>query len=327
MYSPTNIQCKRQSLPAVSTVTADNFDEFSAADKVVAIAYVSSASDPLATEFATAADLHRDDFLFGQVTDEALIQAKGVTPPTVVVYRAFDEPVSNYPYPASETTAKDIADWIQDLAVPVIDEVSSENYAVYAQSSKPLAYLFLDPTAEDKEAQITAIKPIAAKYKSKMNFVWIDAIKFGDHAKALNLNEAKWPSFVIQDLEKQLKYPLDQSSEINPAVTEAWVEQYLDGSLVPALKSQPIPETQDESVFTLVGKQFDEVVFDDSKDVFVEFYATWYAPYFSVARRYTHARMSGADTASASSLPGTASVTTLPMSRTALSCRPFIFHV
>jgi len=55
------------------------------------------------------------------------------------------------------------------------------------------------------------------------------------------------------------------------------LELFHAGKLEPQLKSQPIPETQDESVFNLVGKQFDEIVFDDSKDVFVEFYATWYA--------------------------------------------------
>jgi len=54
-----------------------------------------------------------------------------------------------------------------------------------------------------------------------------------------------------------------------------WVEQYLAGNLQPQLKSQPIPETQDESVYTLVGKNFEDVVFDDSKDVFIEFYASW----------------------------------------------------
>lgn len=54
------------------------------------------------------------------------------------------------------------------------------------------------------------------------------------------------------------------------------LNEFLDGKLEPQLKSQPIPETQDEPVFELVGKQFEEVVFDDEKDVFVEFYATWY---------------------------------------------------
>lgn len=108
-----------------------------------------------------------------------------------------------------------------------------------------------------------------------MNFVWIDAVKFGDHGRALNLLETKWPSFVIQDLAKQLKYPLDQSKDVTPELASTWIEQYLDGKLEPSLKSEPIPEFQDESVYTVVGKTFDEIVFDDSKDVFIEFYATW----------------------------------------------------
>jgi protein disulfide-isomerase A1 len=108
-----------------------------------------------------------------------------------------------------------------------------------------------------------------------MNFVWIDAVKFGDHAKALNLGEAKWPAFVVQDLQKQLKYPLDQSKDFSAEDAGEWVEKYLLGELQPQLKSQPIPDTQDESVYTLVGKNFDDVVFDDAKDVFVEFYASW----------------------------------------------------
>jgi protein disulfide-isomerase A1 len=56
---------------------------------------------------------------------------------------------------------------------------------------------------------------------------------------------------------------------------EEMVESYIAGTLQPELKSKPIPETQDGPVFELVGKQFDEIVFDDSRDVFVEFYASW----------------------------------------------------
>jgi len=147
---------------------------------------------------------------------------------------------------------------------------------MYASSPKPLAYVFVDPSLEDKDTHIATVRPVATKYKPKMNFVWIDAVKFADHAKALNLVEAKWPSLVIQDIEKQLKYPLDQSKEFTTETVESWVKQYLDGELQPQLKSQPIPANQDEPVYVLVGKTFDEVVYDDSKDVFVEFYATWF---------------------------------------------------
>jgi protein disulfide-isomerase A1 len=265
----------KQSLPAVSEVTAENHDEFKKADKIVAIAYLSSPTDTAAAEFSGAAEAHRDDYLFGSTTDKDAIAAAGVTPPTIVVYRAFDEPKSEYPYPISSVTQKDLEEWIKELAIPVIDEVNGDNYALYAGNSKPLAYLFLDPTLEDKEAHIAALRPVADKFKSKMNFVWIDAIKFGDHAKALNLVETKWPAFVIQDLEKQLKYPYDQTQDVTAEGAGDWVEQYLDGKIQPQLKSQPIPETQDESVYTLVGKNFEDVVFDDNKDVFVEFYASW----------------------------------------------------
>ncbi|KAG1783287.1 thioredoxin-like protein [Suillus placidus] len=265
----------KQSLPAVSDVTASNLAEFQKADKLVVLAYVSSTTKAPAPEFSATADKLRDEFLFGITSDAAAIAAAGVTPPAIVVYRSFDEHVTEYPYPSSAATVPELEAWIQQLAIPILGEVNGETYALYATSPKPLAYLFLDPTDEKSEETIAVLKPVAAKYRSEINFVWIDATKFGEHAKALNLAEPKWPSFVIQKLEDQLKYPYDQNKPVEAEAISAMVGDYLAGKLLPKLKSQPIPESQNESVFTLVSEQFDEVVYDDSKDVFVEFYATW----------------------------------------------------
>lgn len=243
---------------------------------MVIVSYLSSTTDALAAEYSAVAETHRDDYLFGLSTDKDAFAAADITPPAVVVYRNFDEPAVTYPFPLADAKAADFEEWLKELSIPILDEVSGENYAIYASSSKPLAYLFVDPSSAQKDEHLATIKPVAAKYKSKMNFVWIDAVKFGDHAKALNLLEAKWPSFVIQDVVNQLKYPHDQAAEVTAESATQWVLNYLDGALEPALKSQPIPDKQDEPVFTLVGKQFEQVVFDDSKDVFVEFYAPWY---------------------------------------------------
>lgn len=76
-------------------------------------------------------------------------------------------------------------------------------------------------------------------------------------------------------MQKQLKYPYDQSQEVSTEAIEKYVERFLDGDVKPELKSEAIPETQDEPVYVLVGKEFDQVVYDDSKDVFLELYATW----------------------------------------------------
>ncbi|EIN10656.1 disulfide isomerase [Punctularia strigosozonata HHB-11173 SS5] len=265
----------KQALPAVSEVTAANHDDFKQADKIVAVLYVATPTDAPHAEFSATAEKHRDDYLFGISSDPAAIEAAGVTPPAIVLYRKFDEPSTVYPYPVPSTTVSDLEQWIKDLSIPVIDQVGAENYAVYAQSGKPLAYLFVDPTDPKLQEHIDLIRPIALEHKDKLNFVWIDAIRFGDHAKALNLAEPKWPSFVIQDLSQQLKYPHDQSSDITHDNIKNHVAQFVAGKLEPQLKSQPIPETQNEPVYEVVGKSFDQVVLDDSKDVFIEFYATW----------------------------------------------------
>ena len=265
----------KQSLPAVTQVNAENLDEFKTADRIVAVAYLPSATDAPAPEFSRAAEKHREDYLFGLSVDAETAEAAGVTPPAIVLYRAFDEAETPYPYPAGSVSSEDLSEWIQSLSIPLMDEVNADNYMTYAQSGKPLAYLFIDPTAEGKDEIVSSIREVAGAHRGAVNFVYIDAVKFGDHAKALNLAEPKWPAFVIQDIEKQLKYPLSQADDLTADSVRAHADKFAKGSLEPELKSQPVPTEQDEPVYTVVSKSFEEVVYDDDKDVFMEFYATW----------------------------------------------------
>lgn len=275
LASPFNFPLHRQSLPAVTEVTAANIEEFKKADKIVAIACLSSPSDDLSAVFDATAEKHRDDYLFGQSTDPAVFESAGVSAPAIILYRTFDDPISVYPHAITSATVKTIEDWIAELSIPVIDEVNAENYMTYAQSGKPLAYLFIDPTSELKDEYIGRVREVALEHKAKVNFVWIDAVKFGDHASSLNLPENVWPGFVIQDLETQLKYPADQKTELTTVVVKNLVESFIAGTLEPTLKSQPVPETQDGAVFTIVGKEFDKIVSQSDKYIFVDFYATW----------------------------------------------------
>ncbi|KAG9102339.1 protein disulfide-isomerase precursor [Ceratobasidium sp. 370] len=267
---------KKQALPALSSVTAGNHSKFIKEDKVVVLAYVDSASDALFKAVNEVAENHRDDYLFGSTTDEAAIKEAGVTPPALVVYKSFDEGrVDLSAAEVKSASAESLTAFIKENAVPLLDEVSGENYGTYAQSGLPLAYLFVDPTDSKKDAIIAEITPIAKEFKGKVNFVWIDAVKYAEHAKSLNLLDVKWPAFVVDDMSKSLKYPLDQSSDPTAASVTAHVTDFIAGKLTPKLKTDPVPETQDEASYTLVGSQFEEVVFDDSKDVFAEFYAPW----------------------------------------------------
>jgi len=248
---------------------------FKTADKVVAVLYATGTDGPVVT-FSQAAEQHREDYLFGQVSDAEVIAAAGVTAPALVVYKKFDDGKVEYPASSLSTlTLEAFSEWLKNVGTPLLDEVSGENYGSYAESGLPLAYLFVDPADGAKDALIESYKPLAKKFKGKVNFVWIDAVKFAEHGKAMNLQEVKWPAFVVQDMAKQLKYPHSQTEPLSPESAEKLVDQYLDGKLQPSLKSEPIPTSQDEPVFVLVTDEFDKVISDIDKDIFIEFYAPW----------------------------------------------------
>ena len=98
----------KQSLPAVTDVTGDKHDEFTRADKIVAVLYTGSKTEVPAPEFSATADKHRDNWLFGHATDEEASNIAGVIPPSLVLYRSFDEPRLVYPYPIASANVADI---------------------------------------------------------------------------------------------------------------------------------------------------------------------------------------------------------------------------
>lgn len=56
---------------------------------------------------------------------------------------------------------------------------------------------------------------------------------------------------------------------------EKFVNDVLEGKLEPYLKSEDLPESNDEPVKVAVAKNFDEVVTNNGKDTLMEFYAPW----------------------------------------------------
>ena len=84
-----------------------------------------------------------------------------------------------------------------------------------------------------------------------------------------------WPAFAIQDIAKNQKFPFDQDTEITAAAIEKFVAGYLDGTVLPSIKSEPIPEKQEGPVVVVVAHNYKDIVLDDKKDVLIEFYAPW----------------------------------------------------
>jgi len=72
----------------------------------------------------------------------------------------------------------------------------------------------------------------------------------------------------------KFQYSGDIASLTSAQVVD-FIADFKAGKLRPHLKSAAVPETNDGPVKVVVGTQFEEIVMDTSKDVFVKFYAPW----------------------------------------------------
>jgi len=82
---------------------------------------------------------------------------------------------------------------------------------------------------------------------------------------------------IISPEESMLKYNYEGDVKaLDGDAIAKFVSDYKAGNLQPHLKSEPIPETNPvDGLTTLVGKNWEDIVKDASKDVLVKYYAPW----------------------------------------------------
>ncbi|KAF5092468.1 hypothetical protein D0Z00_004575 [Geotrichum galactomycetum] len=266
---------KKELLPSSTKVTEENLEEFKSLGPVSVIGFTNEKESN--ATFTTVSDALHHEYNIGFSNDVEFAKSFGVSSfPALVVLSDYLDAPSVYD---AESAGEDFEFNQDNLALAIIrasiapaGEIAPETFRAYMTSKLPLGYIFYN-TVEERETYEKAILPIAKEVKNKLSIGLIDASKFGSHAGNLNLEES-FPAFSIHDMEKNRKYPLlDKEFSIDNVIE--FVKDFVAGKIEPNLKSDPIPESQDGPVYTVVGLNYDEIVLDDEKDVLIEFYAPW----------------------------------------------------
>ena len=93
-------------------------------------------------------------------------------------------------------------------------------------------------------------------------------------AEYIGITQYDLPTVHILDTRGDFrKYKLIGDITLNNLIN--FVSEWENGELVAFYKSQEIPHYQTGPIKEIVGKNFKEVVFDESRDILVEFYAPW----------------------------------------------------
>lgn len=257
----------KQSLPAVSLIDeAVELEQFIEEQTVPVIVETGSK---LNETFYQLSESNRDEFSFVQ-TKSADFASKYGEDKILLFTKDFEEPIV---YSSDDESLETINEWLKVESLPYFGELDGSTYQKYTSANVPLAYLFYT-TPEERESWKDAIVNLAKTRRGKVNFVGLDASKYGRHAENLNMAQ-EFPLFVIHDGVANKKYGFPQDQELTASDVEEFLKKYDNGEVEPIVKTEDVPEVQEKAVYKIVGKTHDAIINDDTRDVLVKYYAPW----------------------------------------------------
>ncbi|KAL8201778.1 hypothetical protein R6Q57_010925 [Mikania cordata] len=228
--------------------------------------------------FMILADKLRSDYDFGHTSNAKLIPHgdSSVTKPTLRLLKPFDELFVDYQNFEVESMEK----FIDEASIPLVTlfDQSDDNQpfvSKYFNSPDSKAMLFLNYDHEKKELFMSTYHEVAGSYKGKGLVFLMGNVQDSERIlEYFGLTKDQTPALVLQD-NKGVKYVSQnvQADHIAP-----WLKDFTDGKLKPYMKSEPIPETNDEPVKVVVSKNLKDMVLDSKKNgKLIKFliYAPW----------------------------------------------------
>lgn len=263
--------------PAALTLEDDgSAQKFKDSADVAVIAYIKDTKSNESLTFLDVADQY-DDFKFAFVQKEDVATKLGFTKEGIKMFKKFDE--GEVDYDGDLKSSVEFKRFIQANSLPLVVTFDQKNaQKIFGGDIKSHNLLFLSLSDAKTADILVEFKKSAKEFKTKVLFVLIDSDQ-DEHERIIEyfgLKKDELPGLRFIKLQEEMtkyKYPHDEL--VADKITE-FVAGVLEGKIKPHLLSQELPADWDKNpVKVLVGTNFDDVVFDKTKNVLVEFYAPW----------------------------------------------------
>jgi len=273
--------------------TAADAKAFIGKDTVGVIGFFSGEDSSLAKAFLRAAD-QLPDVRFAHSVNADVKSEMKQDKDAIVLYRpkVLQSKFEDAQVTCTETNANQIKSWIQTEAIGLCGERNQGNAAEF---KKPLFVAYYNVDFERNPSGSKYWRNRVMKVGKKLNdapnatplyFGISDINEMGRELDECGISDKSGSKPVVCGFANNKKYKME--AEFSMDSFEAFVNSVMNGEVEPYMKSEPVPEDNDDpaKVKVVVAKNFDEIVNDESKDVLIEFYAPWCGHCKSLAPKY-----------------------------------------
>uniref|UniRef100_A0A8C6AGV5 protein disulfide-isomerase n=1 Tax=Monodon monoceros TaxID=40151 RepID=A0A8C6AGV5_MONMO len=135
--------------------------------------------------------------------------------------------------------------------------------------------LFVNQTLASHRELLAGFREAAPSFRGQVLFVVVDLGASNDHVlQYFGLKAEEAPTLRFINIETTKKYMPADRGPVTATSVAAFCHAVLGGEVKVCSRRSP-PDWDQRPVKTLVGKNFEQVAFDETKNVFIKFYAPW----------------------------------------------------
>uniref|UniRef100_H3ACC4 protein disulfide-isomerase n=1 Tax=Latimeria chalumnae TaxID=7897 RepID=H3ACC4_LATCH len=248
------------------------------ADKTILGFFKDLQGGPVEIFYGAAKEI--PDLPFGVTDNQKVFKNYSITKNTLTLFKKFSEGKLTRHDLTVENTLKrlDLIRFIRSFEMDLVTEYNREtSVKIFDVPVDSHVVLFAAKSSKEFAELYENFRTVAAEHRGKILFIFVDTdeTRNGRVFEYFLIRDFNPPAVRILNVTSDVRYRMP-ADEVTLGNLRSFSQSYLQGKAKPQTHSEEIPLGWDKKpVKVLVGQNFDWVVFNKYRNVFVMFYAPW----------------------------------------------------
>ena len=196
----------------------------------------------------------------------------------IKIFKNFDENKTTLNGPLSY---KKILKFVNTYSYPKVMEFNEETSPIIFAKKQPALVIFGSKSGEDNmktyKDNFNLLLYMWPQIKDTIRLFFCDIDKLTGKQLAVycGITYDNIPKVFIVQSEGEIPKRFEMTEEINEENILNFLNKWQKGELTPYIRSEPIPDSNDEYLVKLVGYNFQKEVFENDKDILLYFVSSW----------------------------------------------------